>query len=84
MQRNTKPSGWGAVVAAGVGAALVTVLFFGSLLWLMLEEGPLPAVAGMALVYGLLAAAVVVGVLWAMAQRLKELRRGEDEEAKKY
>ena len=50
MQKNTKPSGLGAVVAAGVGAALVTVLFFGSLLWLMLEEGPLPAVAGMALV----------------------------------
>lgn len=43
MQKNTKPSGWGAVVAA-----------------------------------------VVVGVLWAMAQRLKELRRGEEEEAKKY
>ena len=45
---------------------------------------PTATAAGMALVYGLLAAAVVVGVLWAMAQRLKELRRGEEEEAKKY
>lgn len=84
MQKNTKPSGRGAVIAAGVGVALVAILFFGSILWLMLEEGPLPAVAGMALVYGLLAVAVVVGVLFAMAQRLKELRRGEEEEAKKY
>lgn len=84
MQKNTKPSGRGAVIAVGVGVALVAILFFGSILWLMLEEGPLPAVAGMALVYGLLAVAVVVGVLFAMAQRLKELRRGEEEEAKKY
>lgn len=84
MQKNTKPSGWWPVILIGVGTALVTVLFFGSLLWLMLEESPLPAVAGMALVYGLLALAVVVGVLFAMVQRLRELRRGEEQEAKKY
>lgn len=31
----------GAVIAAA-GTALVVVLFIGSLLWVMLEEGPVP------------------------------------------
>lgn len=39
---------------------------------------------GILLVYGLLIAAVILGVLIALRQRLKELNSGEEEDAKKY
>lgn len=39
---------------------------------------------GILLVYGLLIAAVILGVLMALRQRLKELNSGEEEDAKKY
>lgn len=73
----------GAVIAA-VGTALVAVLFIGSLLWVMLEEGPVPAAVGIMIVYGLFGAAVVIGVFAAMFQRLREIRKGEEENARKY
>ena len=49
----------GAVIAAA-GTALVVVLFIGSLLWVMLEEGPVPAAVGIMIVYGLFGAAEVI------------------------
>lgn len=73
----------GAVIAAA-GTALVVVLFIGSLLWVMLEEGPVPAAVGIMIVYGLFGAAVVIGVFAAMFQRLREIRKGEEENARKY
>ncbi|MCI6054593.1 hypothetical protein [Dysosmobacter sp.] len=73
----------GAVIAA-TGTALVVVLFIGSLLWVMLEEGPVPAAVGIMIVYGLFGAAVVIGVFAAMFQRLREIRKGEEENARKY
>lgn len=63
---------------------MVALLFFGSLLWVMLEEEPIPAVIGIMVVYGLLAVAIVVGVLYAMVQRLREIQGGEEDEARKY
>lgn len=39
---------------------------------------------GILLAYGLLIAAVILGVLMALRQRLKELNSGEEEDAKKY
>ena len=73
----------GAVIAATV-TALIVVLFVGSLLWVMLEEGPVPAAVGIMIVYGLFGAAVVIGVFAAMFQRLREIRKGEEENARKY
>lgn len=73
----------GAVIAATV-TALAVILFIGSLLWVMLEEGPVPAAVGIMIVYGLFGAAVVVGVFAAMFQRLREIRKGEEENARKY
>ena len=73
----------GAVIAA-TATALVVVLFVGSLLWVMLEEGPVPAAVGIMIVYGLFGAAVVIGVFAAMFQRLREIRKGEEENARKY
>ena len=73
----------GAVIAA-TATALVVVLFVGSLLWVMLEEGPVPAAVGIMVVYGLFGAAVVIGVFAAMVQRLREIRKGEEADARKY
>lgn len=73
----------GAVIAATV-TALIVVLFVGSLLWVMLEEGPVPAAVGIMVVYGLFGAAVVIGVFAAMVQRLREIRKGEEADARKY
>ena len=73
----------GAVIAA-TATALIVVLFVGSLLWVMLEEGPVPAAVGIMVVYGILGAAVVIGVFAAMFQRLREIRKGEEADARKY
>lgn len=85
MRGNTDRSrgALGAVIAAA-GTALVVVLFIGSLLWVMLEEGPVTAAVGIMIVYGLFGAAVVIGVFAAMFQRLREIRKGEEENARKY
>ena len=81
MQKSTK--GRGPVIAAALGTVVVALLFFGSLLWVMLEEEPIPAVIGIMVVYAVLGIAIVVGVLRAMVQRLREIEGGEEEDAKK-
>ena len=85
MRKSTKRSSRAlAAVLAALGTSLAAVLFIGSLLWVMLEEGPVPAAAGIMIVYGVFGAAVVVGVLAAMVQRLRELKGGEEDEARRY
>ena len=44
MQKSTK--GRGPVIVAALGTVVVALLFFGYLLWVMLEEEPIPAVIG--------------------------------------
>lgn len=82
MQKSTK--GRGPVIVAALGTVVVALLFFGSLLWVMLEEEPIPAVIGIMAVYVILGIAIIVGVLCAMVQRLREIRGGEEEDARKY
>lgn len=82
MRKSTK--GRGPVIVAALGTIVVALLFFGSLLWVMLEEEPIPAVIGIMAVYAILGIAIIVGVLCAMVQRLREIRGGEEEDAKKY
>jgi crotonobetainyl-CoA:carnitine CoA-transferase CaiB-like acyl-CoA transferase len=85
MQGNTeKRPGRLAPVLAALGTVLVTALFTGSLLWVMAEEEPLPASVGIMAVYAAAGAAVIVGVLAAMVQRLREIKRGEEQDAAKY
>ena len=85
MRNNTerRSGARGAVIAATV-TALAVVLFVGSLLWVMLEEGPVPAAVGIMVVYGIFGAAVVIGVFAALRQRLREIRKGEEADARKY
>lgn len=82
MRKSTKSRG--PVIVAALGTVVVALLFFGSLLWVMLEEEPIPAVIGIMVVYAILGIAIIVGVLCAMVQRLREIRGGEEEDAKKY
>ena len=85
MRNNTsrRARARGAVIAATV-VALAVVLYVGSLLWVMLKEGAVPAAVGIMVVYGLLGAAVVIGVFVALRQRLREIKGGEEDEARKY
>ena len=82
MRKSTK--GRGPVIVAALGTFDVALLFFGSVLVVMVEEEPIPAVIGIMVVYGLLAVAIVAGVLYAMVQRLREIQGGEEDEARKY
>ncbi len=84
MQNSTRPHRRAGAITAALVTALVVILFFGSLLWVMAEEEPIPAVTGMMVVYALLAVAIVAGVLGAMVQRLREIKGGEEEDARKY
>ena len=67
------------VIIAGLGLYLAVDLF------LLSGEGfNAPAAAGLLLIYGAVIFAVIIGVIIALRQRLKELDDGEEEEAKKY
>mgnify|MGYP000872715323 CR=1 FL=1 len=85
MRKSTKRSSGalGAVIAA-TATALVVILLIGSFLWVMLEEGVVPAAAGIIIVYGIFGVAVVIGVFAAMFQRLREIKGGEADEAREY
>ena len=76
-------------LAAAV-AALVMVVIFGLLLLALLSALGETMVFGVHLataflvVYALVVLAMIVGVIMALRQRLRELKGGEEEEAKKY
>ena len=83
MQKTTKKK-WTAILCAAVIVGLLG-LFLASILFPLIGEAVGEAVAvGFLLVYGLVIVAVIVGVLVALRQRLKEIKGGEEDEAKKY
>ncbi len=79
-----KQPGHLAPVLAALGTVAVTVLFVGSLVWVMAQEGPVPAAVGMMIVYAAAGAAVIAGVIAALVQRLREIKKGEERDAAKY
>ena len=83
MQKTTKKK-WTAILCAAVVVGLLG-LFLAAILFPLIGEACGEAVAmGFLLVYGLGIVAVIVGVLLALRQRLKEIKGGEEDEAKKY
>ena len=57
----------------------------GTMLWAFLSAGGADTIAvGVMALYGVVGLAVVGGVLAALIQRLREIKRGEEEDAKKY
>lgn len=73
-----------AVICAAVIVGLLAILlavFMVPVLGAMYEG---LVVAGILAVYALMIVAVIVGVLFALRERLKEIEGGEEEDAKKY
>ena len=83
MQKTTKKK-WTAILCAAIIVGLLG-LFLAAILFPLIGQAVGEAVAmGFLLVYGLGIVAVIVGVLMALRQRLKEIKGGEEDEAKKY
>ena len=81
MQENSKRKR-GAIIAAGVIVIFLSLLIgLFILLFIGLEE---KVASGILLVYIVVEAVVVVGVLISLFQRLKEIDKNEIEKAKKY
>ena len=74
----------GAVISALVVIGLLTV-YLAVVLCGLLEEVVLPwMVVGILLVYALVIIGIMVGVVAALRQRLREIEGGEEEDARKY
>ena len=74
-----------APVLAALGTTVVVLVFVGSVVWAFLASGGADTIAvGIMALYALAGIAVIAGVLAAMVQRLRELKRGEEEDARQY
>lgn len=83
MRSTTERPGRLAPVLAALGTVAVVVLLAGSVIGAILLEEPWPML-GIALLYLAFGVAVAAGVLAALVQRLREIRRGEEVDARKY
>lgn len=74
----------GAVICAAIVIAVMAV-YFGVVIWAMVCEtaGGFGAILAVVL-YGGIVAAIIAGVCIALKQRIKEIKGGEEEDAKKY
>lgn len=81
MQNHTKMKRAAAICAAVVIAYLL--LYLGSILYAVAIDREW-AVMGILGAYGLLILAVIVGVILALRQRMKEIDNGEEDIAKQY
>lgn len=82
--RNTTKKKWAAIVCT-VAVILVLAVYLGGLLFAGLsEEQDMLSVWLILGVYGAGIVAVIVGVVFALSQRLKEIEGGEEEDAKQY
>lgn len=84
MPDNTKKKWIAPVVCAGVVILLLAVVLAALILPVVGGSYGNAAVAVFLGVYGLAILAVIVGVALALVQRLREIRGGEEDEAKKY
>lgn len=87
MPNSTKKRGPSRAVPIliAVGTELVVLILVGIPVGLILASGEENIAAlGIVALYALLGAAVSVGVLAALVQRLREIRKGEEEDAKRY
>jgi hypothetical protein len=85
MQKTTKGPGLLGGILAAAGTLVVMVLYAGSLLVeYFCHTGESLFITGLVLVGVLLCAGVAVGVVVALIQRIREVKHGEEEQAKKY
>lgn len=85
MRNTTKKSKRRAPIICAAVVIGFLVIYLAAILFPLIGQiyGELLAV-GFLVVYGVLIVAVIVGVLAALRQRLKEIEGGEEEDAKKY
>lgn len=81
MQNTTKKKR-GAVISAAVVIGFL-LLYIGSLVFAVVMDMEWGAAAIIGL-YGLAILAVIGGILLALRQRLREINKGEEEDAKQY
>lgn len=74
-----------AALLCAVVVIAVLAFYLAAFLYSLLEVSYGDTMAlGVLLIYGLLVAAMILGILLSLRQRLKELNSGEEEDAKKY
>ena len=84
MRRNTDNRKKAPVICALVVIALMLV-YLAVIMYGIIGEAKGEALAtGFLLIYGAVIIAVIVGVILALRQRLREIEGGEEEDAKKY
>ena len=85
MRKTTKGHGWlGSVLAAAVVVAVMLLTLGGSLSVFVDGGNEAWFAAAMIALYVLAGVAVIIGVLAALIQRRREIRGGEEDEARKY
>ena len=82
--RDTTKKKRAAILSAAVIVGLLGIVIATVLVPLAREAYGDGIAIGFLVVYGLVLVAVIVGVLAALGQRLKEIEGGEEEDAKKY
>ena len=82
--RGTTKKKRAAILSAAVIVGLLGIVIATVLVPLVREAYGDGIAIGFLAVYGLVLVAVIVGVLAALGQRLKEIEGGEEEDAKKY
>lgn len=84
MQKTTSGKGFTGAVVITVLVAAFMFLATGALLAGYFGDNPEPFATGVILFVAFLYLAIAVGVIIALFQRWKEIRGGEEDEAKKY
>lgn len=85
MRKTTKDHGLSGAVLVALIVAAVMLLLAGGLLVGYFGGGGTDAFAtGFVVIYALILLAIAVGVIAALVQRWREVRGGEEDEAKKY
>ena len=83
-----KDGDWAAPILVAAVVSILGVVLVGLMLVLFLAAMgtgiAAVAVGIVALIYGLAGIALIVGIIAAAAQRIQELERGEEEDAKRY
>ncbi len=84
MRRTTNGKGFAGAVVITILTAGFMFLATGALLAGYFSENPEPFATGVILFVAFLYLAIAAGVIVALFQRWKEIRGGEEDEAKKY
>ena len=82
--RNTTDKKRGAIICAAVGIGFFVVILAILLFSLVAETCADWVVWMVVLLYGAIILAVILGIAAALRQRLRELEKGEEEDARKY